>query len=412
MFTPKFIRIGIALAGLSAGSVLAAPAAAAPPVPPPAVPATAVPGVLPTVVPGTPGTATTPSTAASAAGGLTAVTVPTSAARRASGLPWSDGGYFAHDSAQADAFAAWRGRPVDNIVAFTHRQTWPALLEPWWTTSLPAGFDASRDDFILSVPLWTDDGDAGSDAQWTQLATATTAVDPDAFMRVGWEMNCCFSLATDQDAWRTQFTRAATLLKAAAPELQIVFNPNEGASSNNTVTDPSVLFVDGLIDIVAIDAYDWYPAYTDEASWAQHRDKQFGWNHWYDFARSKNLPFAVAEFGVSAASTDTGGDNPAYFQHAYGWLMEKATTTPGSIAFVSIFNEPAEYCLCQLYPTTANPAAGERYRDLLAELAGAAPAPPEGTVTGPDDTTPAPPAEPDSGLSAGDLPASAGTPTG
>ena len=42
-----------------------------------------------------------------------------------------------------------------------------------------------------------------------------------------------------------QFSRAATLIKAAEPKLQIVFNPNEGTSNNGTIADASTLFVDG-----------------------------------------------------------------------------------------------------------------------------------------------------------------------
>lgn len=372
-------RIGTALACISAFTALMASPAFAAPTPPPA-PAVSTPVAV--------GNATlsraldpddlvpaAPMLDSTAPAPMTLNAAPANpAGTRASGLPWSDGGYFTHDAAQADAFAAWRGRPVDNIVAFTAQDTWPALLNPWWARAAPATFDAGRDDFILSVPLWTNDGDPGTDAQWAQLAAAMAAVDPDGYVRLGWEMNCCFSLTTDPGAWRTQFTRAATLIRAAAPGLRIVFNPNEGASSNNTIADPSVLYVDGIIDVIAIDAYDWYPAYTDGTTWAARRDKPLGWNYWYDFAQSNGLPFALAEFGVSSASSDSGGDNPAYFSYLYDWLAEKATQAPGSIAFVSVFNEAADYCQCNLHPATSNPNSAARYQTLLTALAGTSPA--------------------------------------
>ncbi|MEU7874720.1 hypothetical protein [Dactylosporangium sp. NPDC049140] len=286
---------------------------------------------------------------------------------RASGLPWSDGGYFLHDPAQADAFAAWRGRPVDNIVAFPARETWPLLLDEWWADTVPASFRATWDDFIVAVPLWTDDGNAGTDADWRTLAAGIAAVDGDAYVRLGWEMNCCTSLATDAAAWRAQFTRAAGLLKAAAPGLRIVFNPNEGASEPNLVADASTLFVDGLVDVVAIDAYDWYPAYSTSDV---HFTKRYGWNWWYDFAQSKGLPFALGEFSVATGDPGAGGDDPAYFTKVYHWLSAKQTARPGSIAFVSLFNEPDTYCQCNVYPTTPNPAAAARYRELVNSLTG------------------------------------------
>jgi hypothetical protein len=294
-------------------------------------------------------------------------------AEHASGLPWSDGGYFEHDPAQADAFAAWRGRPVDNILAFTARDSWADQLNDWWAGSVPASFDPARDDFILAVPLWTgsghDTGDPGTDDQWRELAGKIAAVDPDGYVRLGWEMNCCFSYATNAATWRAQYTRAATLIRQAAPGLRLVFNPNEGATSAPaTVADPSTLFVDGLVDVVAIDAYDWYPAYTTTANANQHFTKRYGWNWWYDFALSKGVPFALGEFSVATGSPASGGDNPNYFTHVYTWLAARAAEHPGSIAFVSLFNETAEYCGCNVYPTTPNPNAAARYRSLIQSL--------------------------------------------
>ncbi|WP_239164087.1 hypothetical protein, partial [Actinoplanes palleronii] len=291
---------------------------------------------------------------------------PTSA--HASGLPWSDGGFFMHDADQAAEFAAWRGRPVDNIVAFASRETWPQMLNNWWASTVPSSFDATRDDYILSVPLWTDDTSAGADADWTTLAHEIAAVDPNGYVRLGWEMNCCFSLATNATTWRNQFSRAATLIKAAEPQLKIVFNPNEGTSNNGTIADPSTLFVAGKVDVVAIDAYDWYPAYNTDANANEHFTKKYGWNYWYDFARSKGLPFALAEFSVYTGSGDSGGDNPAYFTYVYDWLAAKNTAVPGSIAFVSIFNDSQAYCQCNVYPATPNPDAAARYKSIINSL--------------------------------------------
>jgi hypothetical protein len=287
----------------------------------------------------------------------------------ASGLPWSDGGFFMHDPQQAAEFADWRGRPVDNIVAFASRETWPQLLSNWWAGSVPTTFEPTRDDYILSVPLWTDNDDAGTDADWTALAHEIADVDPDGYVRLGWEMNCCFSLAKDASTWRDQFSRASSLIKAAAPGLKIVFNPNEGTSHNDTVDDASTLFVAGKVDVVAIDAYDWYPAYNSDANADEHFTKPYGWNYWYDFARSKGLPFALAEFSVYTGSADSGGDNPAYFTYVYDWLAAKNKAAPGSIAFVSLFNDSQHYCQCNLYPDAPNPDAAARYQSIINSLA-------------------------------------------
>ncbi|MDP9795732.1 hypothetical protein J2S43_004244 [Catenuloplanes nepalensis] len=286
-----------------------------------------------------------------------------------SGLPWSDGGYFSHSGTEAEEFQQWRGRPVDNIVAFTDRRNWYAQLNTWWAGTVPSTFEPETDDFILSVPLWTDDNDNGTDDQWRQLATSIADVDPDGYVRLGWEMNCCFSHARDVASWRAQYSRAVDLIRGAAPGLKIVFNPNEGVSNNNTIADPRTLFVDGKADVIAIDSYDWWEPFTSDANANNHFTKTYGWNFWYDFARSKGLPFALAEFGVISQNTSanhSGGDNPKFFTYVYDWLSAKEAANPGSIEFVSYFNDSeVDGWKSNLYPTTPNPNSGVRYKQVL-----------------------------------------------
>ncbi|WP_203752658.1 hypothetical protein, partial [Actinoplanes cyaneus] len=290
-----------------------------------------------------------------------------------SGLPWSDGGFFSHSGDQAEKFQQWRGRPVDNIVSFTTRTTWDAQLNTWWANTVPGTFEKAADDFILSVPLWTDDGDYGTDDDWRALARSIAEADPDGYVRLGWEMNCCFSHATNATTWRNQFSRAADLIRGAAPGLKIVFNPNEGVSGNNTIADPRTLFVDGKVDVVAIDSYDWWEPFTSDASANNHFTKTYGWNFWYDFAQSKGLPFALGEFGVISANVSanhSGGDNPKFLTYVYDWLKAKDSAKPGSIAFVSYFNDDdADGWKSNVYPTTTNPKSATRYLQVVGAAA-------------------------------------------
>ena len=286
----------------------------------------------------------------------------------ASGMPWSDGGFFEHSGSNATAFAAWRGAPLDNVVAFTTRSSWSALLNNWWTASVPTGFDAARDDFILSVPLWTDDGSAGSDQNWRDLGTEIAAVDPNGLVRLGWEMNCCFSHATNADTWRDQFSRAVTLMRSSAPGLQIVFNPNEGGAQNGTVQDIESLYVQGKVDIIALDTYDWWSPFTTKANIDNHFTKAYGWDYWFRFARRHHLPFALGEFSVSSGSSASGGDNPRFFQAVYGWLTDREKQDPGSIRFVALFNDSAPYCGCAI-SDSQNPRAAAEYKSLIARIA-------------------------------------------
>ncbi|MCE0537842.1 hypothetical protein LWF15_20315 [Kineosporia rhizophila] len=288
----------------------------------------------------------------------------------ASGMPWSDGGFFEHSAAQAQSFARWRGAPVDNITAYTTRTNWNEQLNDWWAGSVPSSFRARRDDFILSVPLWTDDGRAGTDQNWKDLGRKIAAVDPDGLVRLGWEMNCCFSHATNAQKWRKQFSRAVTLLRSTAPRLQIVFNPNEGPAQNGTVAKVESLYVKGKVDIIALDAYDWWAPFTSKANIDSHFTKKYGWNYWYDFARDRGLPFALAEFSVSSGTGQagaSGGDNPRFFDATYTWLAQRQKSDPGSIRFVSVFNESSAYCGCAI-SATKNRKAAAKYKAVIGKL--------------------------------------------
>lgn len=288
----------------------------------------------------------------------------------ASGMPWSDGGFFEHSAKQANAFAKWRGAPVDNVVAYTSRANWKEQLNDWWAGTVPSTFNPRRDDFIISVPLWTDDGLAGGDKGWKELGRKIAAVDDDALVRLGWEMNCCFSHAKDAKKWKHQFSRAVNLMRSTAPNLQIVFNPNEGGAQNGTVAKIESLYVKGKVDVIALDAYDWWAPFTTQSNINSHFTKKYGWNYWYKFARDRKLPFALAEFSVSSGTGNAGangGDNPKFFDATYNWLWQKAKSDPGSIRFVSVFSESASYCGCAV-STDQNPKAAKKYKAVLTKI--------------------------------------------
>lgn len=291
-----------------------------------------------------------------------------------SGLPWSDGAFTMHSASNATGLANWRGVPLDGIEVFTSRANWGAQLNPWYLADgvIPAEMRSGTRlktglDLIVSVPLWTDDGNMGTDAQWRQLADQIEAKDPDAVIRLGWEFNCCFSRNTNSTTWKNQYNRAAAQMLAAAPDLEFAWNPNEGVSSNGVTIPPDQAYPGDLyVDSVWIDAYDWYSPYNSASNWGNHRDKQYGWNYWYNFARARGKTFGLGEGGLYTASSASGGDNPLYFRYIYDWLREKATAQPGSIRAVILFNETASYYQGALYPTTRNPNAGVEYRAQLA----------------------------------------------
>ncbi len=90
-------------------------------------------------------------------------------------------------------FATERGAPVDNVVLFPPRDYWDWMIDyKLWERSLPDKFDKERQDLVMTIPLWTEDRTLetfGTQAEWELLATRMADIDPNAYVRLGWEMN-------------------------------------------------------------------------------------------------------------------------------------------------------------------------------------------------------------------------------
>ena len=286
-----------------------------------------------------------------------------------SGLPWRSG-VFSHDVERTAGFEAARGRPVDVLAVFPTRDSWDTLMDPWWMgpSAVPEGFSGTLN---VGLPLFPDDGSLEAaasgayDEQWRRMGELIASRYPDAYVRPGWEFNIpnWRWAATEENVseWQTAFQRASVNLRAGGTDLRIVWNPNEGRGGS--LPDATRAWPgDEYVDVVAIDAYDWYPAYTG-GGWEEHRTKEQGWDYWGNFAREHEKSFAVPEWGVMTGSPASGGDNPQYITAVLDWMAEHADI----MEFETYFEETEDYCRCAL---SQNPAAQEAYTrtlDLLAE---------------------------------------------
>lgn len=247
------------------------------------------------------------------------------------------------------------------LAVFPTRDSWDTILEDWWMSpsALPPDFTGT---LAVGLPLFPDDGNLaeaaqGSDvARWEEVGRLIGSRYPDAWIRVGWEMNIpnwpWAATPDNVEQWKAAFRHAVTGLHRGGPGLRIVWNVNEGRGAS--LPDASLAYPgDDVVDVIGIDAYDWYPAY-DEKGWAEHRTKDQGWDYWAAFAQSRGKRFAVPEWGVMTASPASGGDNPAYISSVLAWMAEHAQI----MAFDAYFEETEDYCRCAL---SQNPRAREAY---------------------------------------------------
>ncbi|WP_250007898.1 hypothetical protein [Actinoplanes sp. M2I2] len=306
---------------------------------------------------------------------------------RASRLPWSSGVNPQDQTTdRADDFARFRGADVDNVTLFPRRDNWDTVDdEDWIRNGLPTGFTPARDNLILTIPLWPGGGAnhvnfTGTQTQWQDLARTTAKFDSDAYVRLGWEMNLPdwhWKLTEDnQAAWQASFVQAVQWMKAAAPGLRIVYNPNKGADQTCSNECSVRVFenVRDYVDVYAIDSYDsWNPDFGTDG-----RDEHFNGyrrlNESLAIATDNGTKFAVAEWGVACDEYNpdpllncqwqghAGGDNPQYIHDYLGWFAGNA----GDLAFESYFDEPAAYIRSALSVNPIGPLAPAAYQAEIA----------------------------------------------
>lgn len=293
----------------------------------------------------------------------------------ASGLPWSSGAFTSFSAEQAEGFAEWRGRPLDNITIFPDQRSWESLNDPWFLSDavIPRGFTG---DVVAAVPLWPRNSDIGTNAnaQWRTFAGQLAAHDPQAYVRLGWEMNIgqyWRVTRANRDAWVAAFHRAAVAMHSVAPHLRIVWNPNWGPDQVDIDTRDVFQAVKDDVSVYGIDMYDAWPATSNDLNSALRIYGDRAMTDSLTYAMENGKRFALPEWGVACGGAgcqwagDAGGDNPRYIRETLLFLKSHAA----EVAFDSYFNDPQPYIRSALYPGQGNPQAGQAYRSVLAEYA-------------------------------------------
>ncbi len=333
-----------------------------------------------------------------------------------------ESGLFAmHRAAVVTSWEQSRGAEVAVIAVAPSRESWEALQNTWFMDDerIPVGFKGTLN---IAMPLWPEDGNlddayAGNyNAEWEKFGKSVAAKYPNAYIRIGWEMNLndWYFKATPDNAehWKKAFINAVISLRKASTSFRIIFNPNEGAGQ--TGTEDATLFYPGdeYVDLIGLDAYDWsfrsfighlpktavhripadiagtpsqclprspcsvqtfehldvsirelagtydwWPGYTNDANIARHRDSEYGWNWWLDFTKRHNKKFCLPEWGIATANSASGGDNPLYINFVYPWLKENKSW----VQMECYFDESADYLRSDLF-TGYNPKASAEYK--------------------------------------------------
>jgi hypothetical protein len=277
---------------------------------------------------------------------------------------------------KANEWAAFRGRPVDVVVAYTERGSWNGIINSW--------IGADREHFsnfagtwVVSVPLFPDSGpqagnlsscSAGAyDSQWRLFGAGLVARGRgSSFVRLGWEFNGDWFAwsASDPTTWMNCFRHASAAIRSADPAVRIDWNFNAHGSSG--VDAFSLYPGDAYVDVIGVDSYDQYPPSPDAQTFANQCHGTDGLCVTIAFARSHHKLFSVPEWGVvsqndTAAGSNGGGDNPVYIQQMYQIFAQNRDI----LAYEAYFNDSsAGNVHSSLLDPDENPASAREYASL------------------------------------------------
>ncbi len=273
--------------------------------------------------------------AAVAPGGATVpggVTVP-------GGGPLSGGwtsGVAAGTLAEANQWAAFRGRPVDVIVTFADRSSWETITHPWLGSD-PEKFAGFAGTWVISQPFFPDSGgDIGAcasgayNSHWQEFGRWLIGQGrANSIVRLAWEFNgdwFPWSASNKPGSWVGCFQQVVGAIRQTDAQARIDW-------TLNSHTDGAFDFYpgDAYVDVIGIDTFDMWPASTDENSWNTQCDEAEGLCSVIKFARAHGKKFSVPEWGLvgthdtgAGRAGQSGGDNPFYIRKMHDTFVANA----------------------------------------------------------------------------------------
>jgi hypothetical protein len=259
-------------------------------------------------------------------------------------VPWAtaaDGADLGGREASLRKREIWLNLPPSSLLAldFYGNVTWAEMTSLKWAPNYWAQRNSSRK-LIWSVPL-TMKGTplkevaAGlHDAEFEIAALSIAVSQPDAIVRIGWEMNgdwFAWAAGGVEADYIASYRRVAQIFRRASRQFSFAWCPGAGRQNSS----PDVAYPgDDVVDTVGLDVYD---APTDDGPVARWKrdvlEGPFGL-HWLEnFAALHGKKMNIGEWGVGLKDAP---DNPYFVEEMGRWLHRHAT----SVAFHVYFDVP------------------------------------------------------------------------
>lgn len=257
----------------------------------------------------------------------------TGGSQNRSGLRWASGVYPEDGTpAGAAAFAAWRGRPLDVVDAWSARATWAQIDDPTWLYQRWRGQPYTMAFGVPMIPEGVPGVSlqacaAGAyNAHWRDFGQVISSYGlGHSIIRLGWEFNGTWYVwkATDPTVWAHCWQQIVTAARATAPNLQWDWDVNRGVSGG--LANPALAYPgNAYVSMIGVDSYDSWPPATTTVGWQTQLNGPQGLNYWLKFARAHGKLLSVPEWGNVATGAGSGGDDPHYVKEMRGFFAANA----------------------------------------------------------------------------------------
>ena len=208
-------------------------------------------------------------------------------------------------------------------VDFYAQTTWEDFSKLSWVPAIWKKLNPARN-VVWSVPLTVkgtplaDVADGLHDSEFEAAAKAISEAQPNAVIRLGWEMNQVTSpwFAMGQEAdFIKAFRRVVEIFRRYSIGFKYDWCPGWGFQE---LAADRVYPGDDVVDYIGLDVYDFKYEGSAQERWQNHYLKApFGLQWHRDFAARHGKKMSYPEWGVG-----NFGDNPFFVQQMHDWFVQ------------------------------------------------------------------------------------------
>ncbi len=231
----------------------------------------------------------------------------------------------------------WLNQAPSSVVGvdFYAEKTWEDFSGLSWVPGIWKKLNPARN-VVWSVPLTVkgtplaDVADGKHDAEFEAAATAISEAQPNAVIRLGWEMNLVsmawFAKGREADYIKA-FRRVVEIFRRHSSGFRYDWCPGWGPQDS-----PADLAYPGddVVDYIGLDVYDFRYDGSAAERWEHfYLNAPFGLQWHREFAARHGKRMSYPEWGVG-----NFGDNPFFIQRMHDWFVKNAS----QIAYAAYFD--------------------------------------------------------------------------